>query len=386
MVKKDKMLKHERQFQVFLKPAGSACNLKCSYCYYPDTNIISGKRGLRVMPGDILEKYIIDHFKASSGPDYFFSWHGGEPTLAGIDFYRRAVALQKMHQPSGANVINGIQSNGTLINDDWCRFFTDENFYVGISIDGPEDLHDLSRINAAGAPTFEKVINGYEKLINYGIRNEILCVVSNVNVNSPLEVYRFIKSLGARYVTFLPLVSGNRDGTGADQSNSVDGEKFGKFLCTVFDEWLENDIGKVSVQIIEEAISAVLKNDHTLCIFKKVCGGVPVVEMNGDFYSCDHYVDSDHLMGNIAQSTLEQLLDSEAQTAFGEAKFKTLPDYCLQCEVLDMCNGECPKNRLIMTPVGEPGLNYLCSGYKNFFNHIRPFTNAVATEWKSNKS
>jgi uncharacterized protein len=338
------------------------------------------------MPDNILEKYIIDHFNATAGPDYFFSWHGGEPTLAGIDFYKRAVSYQKRHKPQGGNILNGIQSNGTLINDDWCRFFLDENFYVGISIDGPEDMHDRSRKNGMGAPSFKQVINGYKKLIQYGIRNEILCVVSNENVSTPLEVYRFIKSLGTRFVTFLPLVNKSGDSTGADPVNSVDPKEFGNFLCSVFDEWAENDIGSVSIQVIEEAVSTVLKNDHTLCIFKKNCGGVPVVEMNGDFYSCDHFIDSSHLVGNITRSSLSDLLDSEMQIAFGRAKFKTLPQYCLACEVLDMCNGECPKNRLILTPQGEPGLNYLCSGYKKFFNHITPFTKAIASEWRKSGS
>ena len=380
------MLKQDRPFQVFLKPAGSACNLKCSYCYYPDTKNLTRKAGLIVMPDDILEKYIIDHFKASSGPDYFFSWHGGEPTLAGIDFYRRAVSFQKRHKPSDGNVINGIQSNGTMIDDEWCRFFSEENFYVGVSIDGPEDLHNSSRLTAAGGPSFNKTMAGYEKLRQYGIRNEILCVVRNENAGKPLEVYRFFKSLGAQFLTFLPLVIQNKNGKDADPDHSVEPEAFGKFLCTIFDEWEEEDVGKIRIQIIEEAIGTVFRNDHTLCIFKKICGGVPVVEINGDFYSCDHYVDGNHLIGNITQNTLAQMLDSEAQAAFGEAKFKTLPDYCLRCGVLDMCNGECPRNRFIFSPDGEPGLNYLCSGYKKFFNHIRPFTEAVAAEWKSQKS
>jgi uncharacterized protein len=379
------MVKTDRQFQVFVKPAGSACNLRCSYCYYPDTiNTHTGKPGL--MPDNILSKYIIDHFRAAAGPDYFFSWHGGEPTLAGIDFYKRAASFQKKFKPAGGNVMNGIQTNGTLIDDNWCRFFSDENFYVGISIDGPENLHDRSRIKVTGAPTFKQVMKGYEKLIQYGIRNEVLCVVNNVNVHSPLEVYRFYKNLGTRFITFLPLVIKNSDGTGADPGNSVNPEEFGNFLCAIFDEWVEKDVGSISIQIIEEAVSAVLKNDHTLCIFKRRCGGVPVVETNGDFYSCDHYVNSRYLVGNITRSSLSELLDSDRQTAFGEAKFKTLPHYCLNCEVLEMCNGECPKNRLIPTPDGKPGLNYLCSGYRRFFNHIKPFTDAVAVEAKNQRN
>jgi uncharacterized protein len=205
-------------------------------------------------------------------------------------------------------------------------------------------------------------------------------VVSHVNAGRPKEVYRYFKSIGAQFLTFLPLVIRNKNGT--DLERSVDPEAFGNFLCDVFDEWVEKDIGKINIQIIEEAVSAALRNDHTLCIFKKICGGVPVVEMNGDFYSCDHFADSWHLVGNITHATLAELLDSEAQRSFGEAKFKNLPGYCRRCEVLDMCNGECPKNRIIPSPDGEPGLNYLCSGYRKFFNHVRPFTQAVASEWK----
>lgn len=333
------------------------------------------------MPEKVLEKYIIDHFEAAGGNEYFFSWHGGEPMIAGLEFYKRAVALQKKHKPPGSIVTNGIQTNATLIDDEWCRFFSDENFYVGVSIDGPEDLHNKGRITAAGGGSFSKAIAGYEKLRKHGVRNEILCVVSTINASYPLEIYRFLRGLGAQYMTFLPLVVRNETG-----SASVDPDLFGSFLCNIFDEWLTEDIGKIRIQVIEESIGTVFSNDHTLCIFKKICGGVPVVERNGDFYSCDHFVDERYLVGNIKSSTLSELLDSEAQRDFGEAKFKTLPQYCLKCEVLDMCNGECPKNRFIFTPGGEPGLNYLCRGYRKFFNHIRPFTEAVAAEWKSDKS
>jgi uncharacterized protein len=378
------MIKTSRPFQVFLKPAGSACNLRCSYCYYLET--LAGLPRYGLMPDEILEKYIIDHFDAAAGPDYFFSWHGGEPTLAGIDFYRRAVSFQKKHQPAGSVTTNGIQTNATLISDEWCRFFSAENFYVGVSIDGPGDLHNRARTSASGEGSFSKTIAGYEMLRKYGIRNEILCVVSSINSSYPLEVYRFLKGLGAEYMTFLPLVIRNETVSHGAENISVEPEAFGDFLCTIFDEWLADDIGRIRIQIIEESIGTVFSNDHTLCIFKKICGGVPVVERNGDFYSCDHFVDSRYLVGNINSSTLSELLDSEAQRDFGEAKFKTLPKYCLKCEVLDMCNGECPKNRFVFAPGGEPGLNYLCRGYRKFFNHIRSFTEAVAAEWKSNKS
>jgi len=306
-----------------------------------------------------------------------FSWHGGEPTLAGIDFYIRAVALQKKYLPAGRRLINGIQTNGTLLNNDWCRFLSRERFIVGISIDGPEELHDLYRKDKHGKGTFKKVLNGYNLLQQYGITTEILCVVNARNVNYPLEVYHFFKELGVRYITFLPLVERYPDSPSGVTAASVPASAFGRFLITVFDEWLEKDIGKTEIQIFEEAIRTAFHREHTLCIFKKNCGGVPVMELNGDLYSCDHYVDTQHLLGNIRDHSIAFFLDSPAQRAFGQAKSNTLPRYCRECDVLEMCNGECPKNRFLITPDGEPGLNYLCEGYKLFFNHCRPFISVL---------
>jgi uncharacterized protein len=371
-----------REFQVFIKPVGPACNLHCAYCYYLDKSEVFGSDKVFCMEQGILEAYMRQHIDATTGPIIFFSWHGGEPLLAGLDFYRKAVTLQKKLNWSERRIINGIQTNGTLLNEAWCRFLAEEQFMVGLSLDGPEKLHDVFRKAGNGSPTFNRVMHGYDQLIMHGIDPEILCVVNAENVKYPLEVYRFFRKLGVPYITFIPLVEKLNAAVVSVSNRSVTAEAFGGFLCTVFDEWLQQDIGTLKVQIFEEALRRAFKQEHTLCIFKPVCGGVPVVEHNGDFFSCDHFVTREHRLGNIRDFPLEDFLDSDKQKAFGQAKMSTLPRYCLDCEVRDMCNGECPKNRFIHTPDGEPGLNYLCAGYRKFFNHCRPFAEDVARAWQ----
>lgn len=368
----------KREFQVFTKPVGPACNLDCAYCYYLDKSLLFGPDKVFHMSDEILETYVRQHIEASTEPVITFSWHGGEPLRAGLDFYRKAVKLQKKYNRAGRRIINGIQTNGTLVNPEWCSFFAGEQFMIGISLDGPESLHDLFRVTRDGKPTFKKVIRGYDQLVMHGIDPEILCVVNAENVKYPMEVYRFFRQLGAPFLTFIPLVEKQAGNPPTASRRSVTASDFGDFLRTIFDAWVEHDIGEVKVQIFEEAARTAFGQEHTLCIFKPVCGGVPVVEHNGDFFSCDHFVSREHYLGNIRDNSLADLLDGERQKAFGQAKWNTLPRYCLDCEVRDMCNGECPKNRFILTPDGEPGLNYLCAGYKKFFNHCRPFVKAVA--------
>lgn len=376
------MEKENSEFQIFAKPVGSLCNLRCKYCYYLDKNPIYRSKGTFIMNDEILERYIIQHIEASKGETIFFSWHGGEPLMAGIDFYRKAVALQNKHKPSGRLIINGVQTNGILIDWNWAYFFAENNFMVGISIDGPGDMHNRFRTTPDGSSSLPQVLKGYEILQRCKIKNEILCVVNSCNVEFPLVVYNLFKELGANYVTFLPIVE-SRPGTKSGVSRaSVPSLEFGLFLISIFDEWVERDIGKIKIQIFEEAARTAFNQEHTLCIFRENCGGVPVLERNGDFYSCDHYVNKENLVGNIQENMIADLLDSEKQKAFGRAKSLTLPRYCAKCEVKSMCNGECPKNRFIRTPDGEPGLNYLCAGYKRFFNHCRPFVEAIATTWE----
>ena len=371
-----------REFQVFVKPVGARCNLRCSYCYYPGCIQPSGVSGGHWMSDDVLEEYIRQHIDAGGETEVFFSWHGGEPTLAGIDFYRRAVAIEKRYAPPCCRIVNGIQTNATLIDDEWGRFFAEEGFYIGVSLDGPERCHNSNRKRADGRGTFDAVMRGLDILRDHGVPHEILCVISNDNVHAPLEVYRFYKSLGVPFITFLPLVERQSNSPAGVTSRSVRPADFGEFLSDIFDEWVKNDIGKIKVQIFEEALRTAFGQEHTLCIFKPVCGAVPVVEMNGDFYSCDHFVDKDYLIGNIMESSLDTLLGHPRQRSFGEAKKSALPRYCIDCEVLEMCNGECPRNRFITAPDGEPGLNYLCEGYRYFFNHCRPFVSEVARVWK----
>jgi uncharacterized protein len=377
-----------QDFQIFVKPAGASCNLGCSYCYYTEaasTGMSGSGPASRIMTASILEEYIIQHFRACEGSPVIFSWHGGEPTLAGIDFFRKAVELQKKYLPPGGKFINGIQTNAILLNDEWCRFFADEGFFVGVSMDGPEEYHDLNRKTRNGKPTFKMVVESFKLLNSYGIANELLCVVHAGNVREPLKVYRSFRELGVKYMTFLPLVI-RLPGKTRVSSNTVPSGDFGDFLISIFDEWVANDIGNIKVQLFEEAARTAFNQDHTLCLFKQTCGRVPVITKNGDLYSCDHYVDAGHLVGNISDSSIDNLLNSRFQKEFGRLKLDTLPRYCLSCEVRPMCNGECPRNRFMDCPDGEPGLNYLCPGYKKFFNHCLPFVNAIAAAWKREAS
>ena len=364
-------------FQIFVKPVGAVCNLGCTYCYYLSKKDLYESSGSLRMSDDILEKYIKQHIEASSDDTIFFSWHGGEPLLAGIDFYRKVVSMQKKNLPSGRKVLNGIQTNGTLLDEEWCHFLKSENFIIGISIDGPPDLHNKYRITPAGDPTSERVLRGYELLKKFKITSEILCVVNSSNSLHPLEVYNFFRQLGTEYLSFLPLVERDPSGEAGVSESTVRPEDFGRFLSVIFDEWTGHDIGKIKVQIFEEALRPAFNQEHTLCIFKVDCGRVPVLEHNGDFFSCDHFVDHVHMIGNILHKPVSEMLYDPQQKRFGKAKSQTLPRYCLQCDVLSMCNGECPKNRFITTPDGQPGLNYLCSGYKLFFNNCKPFISVL---------
>ena len=362
-------------FQVFIKPVGARCNLNCSYCYYSihETDKIS------VMDDETLENCIIQHFATSTSSAVFFTWHGGEPLLAGIDFYEKVIAMQKKHLPRGKSFLNGIQTNGTLITKAWCEFFAINGFVIGISIDGPNAYHDAMRLTHNKRGSFDKTLIGYRLLSDYNINPEILCVVSSCNVHHPLAVYDFFKTLGAQFITFLPLVE--KAGHGAVSQASVPALAFGHFLSAIFDQWNKTDIGAIKIQIFEEALRTAFHQEHTLCIFKKRCGGVPIIESNGDFYPCDHFVGENRSFGNINKHPLAYLLNHPKQKAFGDAKFDTLPQYCIRCEVREMCNGECPKNRFITSPEGEPKLNYLCEGYRYFFNHCKPFIEAVSKAW-----
>ena len=376
------MVKASSEFQVFVKPIGSICNLGCRYCYYLEKEHLYPEGESFRMPDEVLEEYIVQHIDASPETVIRFSWHGGEPTVLGLDYFRKVVELQRRYLPPGRRIVNGIQTNGTLLDEDWCRFLAKEDFAVGLSLDGPQEMHDRYRVTKDGKPTHELTMRGYRFLQEHGVYTDILCVVNAHNVRYPFQVYRFFKQIDAQYISFLPMVEPQLEAEGGVDPISVPAEAWGTFLCTVFDEWRDQDIGRVKVQIFEEATRTAFKQEHSLCIFRPTCGDIPVVEHNGDFYSCDHYVDDEHLLGNITETHLVDLLESPAQRAFGEAKLEALPRYCLECGVRSMCNGECPKNRFITTPDGEPGLNYLCAGYRRFFTHCQPFVSEVAALWR----
>ncbi|MEW6673230.1 MAG: anaerobic sulfatase maturase [Thermodesulfobacteriota bacterium] len=374
--------KASREFQVFAKPTGSLCNLDCRYCYYLKKKALYPAGGSLQMTDEILEAYIIQHIEAFPGPVINFSWHGGEPTLLGLDYFRKIVALQRKHRPANRRITNGMQTNGTLLSEDWCRFLAAENFSVGLSLDGPEELHDQFRFTRDQKPTHRLALRGYERLRRHRVPCDILCVVNAVNGQHPLRVYRFFKQIKAAYIGFLPLVEPQSDAPAGVSARSVPAEAWGHFLCAVFDEWKRLDIGRLKVQIFEEAARTAFGQEHALCIFRKTCGDIPVVEHNGDFYSCDHYVGPENRLGNIMKTPLVKLLESSRQQAFGRVKLESLPRYCRECTVREMCHGGCPKDRILQTADGESGLNCLCAGYKQFFNHCRPFVAALSARWR----
>ena len=376
------MVKASREFQVFVKPAGALCNLGCHYCYYLKKDHLYPKDKSFRMSDDVLEEYIVQHIEACPGSVIQFSWHGGEPMVLGLDYFRKIVELQRKHKAPHQRIINGIQTNGTLLDERWCRFLAEEGFVVGISLDGPEELHDQYRVTKDQNPTHKLAMRGYQLLRQHEIASNILCVVHAQNVQHPIEVYRFFKQLKARYIEFLPLVEPEPEKEGIVSDRTVPAEAFGNFLCTIFDEWVSQDVEQVNVQIFEEVARTALGQEHALCIFRKTCGDVPVIEHNGDFFSCDHFVNPEHLLGNIQETPLVDLLESPTQRAFGQAKWDTLPSSCQTCEVLEFCHGGCPKDRIIHTPDGKARLNYLCAGYKRFFTHCQPFVAQLSALWR----
>ena len=369
-----------REFQIFAKPGGAACNLDCSYCYYLETQRLYPEvRSFRMGEG-LLEQYVVQHVELTPGDTIRFSWHGGEPTTLGLEYFKKIVQLQQKYAPANRRVVNALVTNGTLLNEEWCGFLAAQEFAVSLSLDGPAELHDVYRVSRGNKPTHAQVMRGYRLLMDYSVPCDILCVVHDLSVRHPKEVYGFIKEIGATYVGFLPIVE--RASGDAVGKHSVHAKSYGSFLCTIFDEWVRNDIGRILIQIFDEAARPIRGLEHALCIFRETCGDIPALEHNGDLYSCDHFVDADNLLGNIRQSTLREMLYSPTHEQFGNHKRDALPQYCLQCDVLAMCNGGCPKDRFITTPDGEPGLNYLCAGLKEFFSHSRAVFEKLVPLWK----
>lgn len=375
------MVLASREFQVIVKPIGAVCNLDCRYCYYLSKKDLYPNAGLFRMADDLLELYIVQHIATSPMESILFSWHGGEPTVLGLDYFRRIVELQRKHRPPGREILNGIQTNGTLLDEEWCRFLAAERFLIGLSMDGPKDLHDRYRIDKQDKATHKRVLQAFRLLQRYRIPCDVLCVVHDQNVRQPAAVYRFFKEIGVQFLQFLPLVA--RRGELQVSAQTVPVQTYGTFLCTIFDEWLRRDVGRVHIQNFDEATRPFLGMEHAVCVSRPVCGNIVVLEHNGDVYSCDHFVDPEHRLGNIRETPLAELLESPALLEFGRNKRERLPRYCKQCDVLPLCNGGCPKDRLARTPEGEEGLNYLCPDLKQFYTHSRPHLQKLAWHRKS---
>ena len=371
-------------FNIMTKPRGAICNLDCKYCYflskerlYPDSDFM--------MPDTLLEEYTRQYIQGQQAQTITFAWQGGEPTLMGLDFFRQAVAYQQKHNPHGKQIYNALQTNAVTLDDDWCRFFKRHNFLIGVSLDGPQTLHDHYRVDKGGAPTFDRVMQGIRLLQAHHVEFNILTTVHAANADDPLDVYRFIRDeVGAQFIQFIPIVERDND-TGFQEGDrvterSVTAEQYGKFLIDIFEEWVRRDVGRMYVQIFDVALAAWVGDAPGLCIFEETCGRALAIEHNGDIYSCDHFVEPKHNLGNMIDIPLHEIVTNEQQQAFGLAKRDTLPSYCLECDVRFVCNGGCPKNRFVTTPQGEPGLNYLCAGYKAFFSHINPAMTFMANE------
>jgi len=361
-------------FNVMLKPRGAICNLDCAYCYYLSKERLYPGSRFR-MSSELLETCIGQYIEAQRVPEVTFAWQGGEPTLMGLDFFRLAVEFQQEYCRPGVRIHNVLQTNGITLDDEWCRFFRKHNFLIGISLDGPRDLHDVYRVDKGGKPTFDHVMAGVALLKQHGVDFNILATVHAANADHPLEVYRFLRDeVGASFIQFIPIVELDND-TGFQEGDkvaerSVAGRQYGDFLIAIFDEWVRRDVGRVFVQIFDVALTAWLGQRPGLCIFEETCGTALVMEHNGDLYSCDHFVEPRHELGNIQEISLVEMVGSEQQRQFGLAKRDMLPRYCRECQVRFICNGGCPKNRILRTPDGQPGLNYLCEGYKAFFTRI----------------
>lgn len=360
-------------FHLLAKPSGPICNLDCQYCFFLSKEALYPGDRFR-MSDDLVATYLRQLLDSQPDGPVTVAWQGGEPTLMGVEFFARAVELAEQLRRPGQQLEHTIQTNGTLIDDAWAELLARHDFLVGLSIDGPPALHDAYRVDKRGAPTSAKVLRGLEVLRRHGVEVNILCTVHAANQDHPLEVYRYVRdTLGLAHVQLIPIVEQVEvDGVLTDEvtDRSVDPEKWGTFLTAVFDEWLRNDVGEVFVQMFDAALGAWYGVGSSMCIFRPTCGDALALEHNGDVYSCDHFVDPEHLLGNIATTQMVELVSSPRQRAFGQAKSDTLPGQCRSCDVRFACNGECPKNRIRSTADGEPGLNYLCAGYLDFFHHV----------------
>ena len=401
--------KARRRFHVMVKPAGSACQLDCAYCFYLSKERLPGGPGPGRMNDEVLELFVKDYIASVTGEEVVFSWQGGEPTLLGVGFFEKVVALQQKYAKPGQRIENDLQTNGVLIDEEWARFLKEHRFLVGLSIDGPRELHDRMRVTKRGKPTFDDVMRGGQLLKRFGVPFNTLTCVHRRNAMRPLDVYRFLRrELGSTYLQFIPIVEPRGFELTAPQTEdvsklpivgtpeagpghpgsvvtdwSVDPEEYGYFLCKVWDEWRRRDIGNVLVSFCETLVAQHMGMPSQVCIYSEICGKGVAVEHDGGVYACDHYVYPEYRRGDLHTRSLGDLVFGPAQVRFGYAKSETLPKYCRDCSFLEHCWGECPKNRIVRAPDGEPGLNYLCPGLKRFFAHAVPEAQRIAVRLRA---
>ena len=378
-------------FNIMIKPVGSLCNLKCHYCYYLDKAEIYGGKEPR-MSEQMLEHFIKEYIAANDVRDVFFNWHGGEPLLAGLDFYRKAMAFQKKYA-DGKHIHNTLQTNATLITREWAEFFRANNFLIGVSLDGPQNVHDRYRGGKGGASVFDRVIKGIMELYRAGVQYNVMATVNRQSEGRGLEIYQFLKSAGTRFIQFMPVLEHTKDGLIVDPQVqgariapwSVSPEGYGRFLCDIFDYWICNDVGKVFVNQFDAVLACWCGAQPGICALAQTCGGNSIIEHNGDLYPCDHFVYEGYKIGNVLETDLRTLMNSTKQVRFGLDKRNALPDDCIKCKWFFTCHGECPKHRFNTTDKGETGLNALCEGYKLFFAHVAPYMDKMKSLLQSGR-
>ncbi|MBU0290738.1 MAG: anaerobic sulfatase-maturation protein [Prevotella sp.] len=372
---------------IMVKPVGSACNLRCDYCYYLEKQHLYANEGRQMLSDELLERFIREYIESQTTPEVLFTWHGGEPLVRPLAFYEKVVRLQQRYA-RGRRIANSLQTNGTLINDDWARFFHDQGWLIGVSLDGPEAYHDAFRRTRGGGPSFRNVIRGIDILNRHAVEWNALAVANRLNGDHPLSFYRFFKNIGCQYIQVTPVVErlahhddGRQLASLVDEGQlapfSIRPKQWGNFLCTIFDEWVRHDVSMFFFNIFDATLANWVGVAPGLCTMAKHCGHAGVMEHNGDVYSCDHFVFPEYKLGNIHEQSLVEMMYSERQRRFGRAKADSLPTQCRECQWLNACHGECPRNRFIRTANGEPGLNYLCEGYRQYFSHVAPYMDVM---------
>lgn len=381
-----------RPVYMMAKTAGSLCNLRCKYCYYLEKAKLYDNNEKHVMSDQMLERFTKQYIEAQTSQDVMFTWHGGETLMRPLSFYKKALRFQQLYG-KGRRIANCIQTNATLLNDDWCKFFRDNNFLVGVSIDGPQEFHDAYRLSSDGCPTWNQVMRGIRLLNQYHVEWNALAVVNNLNVEHPHEFYQFFKDIRCQFIQFTPIVErivdNRNDGLtlapGMEEGGrmadfSVTPEQWGRFLCEIFDEWVRHDVGTYFIQTFDATLANWVGVAPGICSLSKECGHAGIMEYNGDVYSCDHFVYPEHMLGNLRHKTITEMMYSNKQRQFAKMKTEMLPKQCHECDFLFACHGECPKNRFVKDHYGNPGLNYLCKGYHMFFQHVKPYMDFMKGE------